>query len=216
MVLLLSGGIDSPVAGYLMGRQGAEIVALSGLVTSSDEGRFLSKITKHVENLSRLLEQPIPLYFFEHRIALDKFASCCKKGLTCVLCKRTMLRIAEQLCKDIDAKAIIMGDSLGQVASQTLQNISVIEEAVDLPIIRPLIGFDKTEITRLAEQMGSFEISNIKTTPCEFVPEYPSTKAFLEDVKREEEKIEIDKLRNRLVTTLRVIDMTREHGGEVH
>ena len=205
MVLLLSGGIDSPVAGYMMGRQGIRIVALSGFVNPAGEDAHIEKIGKLVERLSKSIGSEVDLYVFEQRIAQSLFSTAGKPGLTCVLCKRTMLRVAEKLCRKVDGSAIIMGDSLGQVASQTLQNMNTIEEAVSIPIVRPLVGLDKVDIVRIAEEIGSFELSNIKIPGCVFVPEKPATRARLDEILREEERLGITPLVEKVAATLRQV-----------
>jgi len=207
MVLLLSGGIDSPVAGYLMGRQGVAITALSGFVNPEGDEGHLDKMRKIVDNLSKSIGQQVDLYVFEQRNAQTTFASKGKSGLTCVLCKRTMLRVAERLCQKIGAEAIIMGDSLGQVASQTLQNLYAVEQAVSTPIVRPLVGLDKVDIVRIAENIGSFELSNIKSMGCAFVPARPATKARLDEVLAEEKRLGIDEMIYGVVNTLRKVEV---------
>ncbi len=208
MVLLLSGGIDSPVAGYMMGRQGIRIVALSGFVNPDGEDAHIGKIVKLVERLSKAIGSEVDLFVFEQRVAQSLFSTAGKPGLTCVLCKRTMLRIAEKLCRKVDGSAIIMGDSLGQVASQTLQNMNTIEEAVSIPIVRPLVGLDKVDIVRIAEEIGSFELSNIKIPGCVFVPEKPATRARLDEILREEERLGITPLVEKVAATLRQVKST--------
>jgi len=205
MVLLLSGGIDSPVAGYMMGRQGVRIVALSGFVNPAGEDAHVEKIGKLVERLSKAIGSDVDLYVFEQRIAQSIFSTVGKSGLTCVLCKRTMLRVAEKLCQKVGGSAIIMGDSLGQVASQTLQNMNTIEEAVSIPIVRPLVGLDKVDIVRIAEKIGSFELSNLKVPGCVFVPDKPATRARLDEILREEERLEIARLVEKVAATLRQV-----------
>jgi thiamine biosynthesis protein ThiI len=205
MVLLLSGGIDSPVAGYMMGRQGVKIVALSGFVNPAGEEAHIEKIGKLVERLSKAIESDVDLYVFEQRIAQSIFSTAGKPGLTCVLCKRTMLRVAEKLCQKVGGSAIIMGDSLGQVASQTLQNMNTIEEAVSIPIVRPLVGLDKVDIVRIAEKIGSFELSNLKIPGCVFVPDKPATRARLDEILREEERLEVPTLVEKVAATLRQV-----------
>jgi thiamine biosynthesis protein ThiI len=205
MVLLLSGGIDSPVAGYMMGRQGVRIVALSGFVNPAGEEAHIEKIGKLVERLSKAIGSDVDLYVFEQRIAQSIFSTAGKPGLTCVLCKRTMLRVAEKLCQKVGGSAIVMGDSLGQVASQTLQNMNTIEEAVSIPIVRPLVGLDKVDIVRIAEKIGSFELSNLKIPGCVFVPEKPATRARLDEILREEERLEVASLVEKVAATLRQV-----------
>jgi tRNA uracil 4-sulfurtransferase len=205
MVLLLSGGIDSPVAGYMMGRQGVRIVALSGLVNPAGEDAHIEKIAKMAGKLSKAIGSEVNLFVFEQRIAQSLFSESGKPGLTCVLCKRTMLKIAEKLCQKVGGSAIVMGDSLGQVASQTLQNMNAIEEAVSIPIVRPLVGLDKVEIVRIAEEIGTFEISNLKIPGCVFVPERPATRARLEEILREEKRLDVAPLVEKVAATLRQV-----------
>ena len=205
MVLLLSGGIDSPVAGYMMGRQGVKIVALSGFVNPAGEEAHIEKIGKLVERLSKAIGSDVDLYVFEQRIAQSVFSTAGKPGLTCVLCKRTMLKVAEKLCQKVGGSAIVMGDSLGQVASQTLQNINTIEEAVSIPIVRPLVGLDKVDIVRIAEKIGSFELSNLKIPGCVFVPDKPATRARLDEILREEERLDVAPLVEKVAATLRLV-----------
>lgn len=207
MVLLLSGGIDSPVAGYLMGRQGVEITALSGFVNPSGDDGHIEKMKKLVGRLSDSVGSEVGLFTFEQRLAQSVFSNAGKSGLTCVLCKRTMLRMAEKLCQKVGASAIIMGDSLGQVASQTLQNIRTVEQAVSTPIVRPLVGLDKVEIVRIAEHIGTFDISNIKTAGCVFVPARPATKARLEEVLAEEKRLGIEQIVENVAGTLRKVEV---------
>ena len=97
--------------------------------------------------------------------------------MTCVLCKSGMYQLASKLAKDMNALAIVDGSSLGQVASQTLPNILASREKVDVPILSPLIGLDKIEITRIAEKIGTFEISKRDDGGCKAVPKYPETNA---------------------------------------
>jgi len=208
MVLLLSGGIDSPVAGYLLGRQGMKLVALSGFVNPEGDDAHIDKISKLLIQLSKSIGQEIDLYTFHHRDALEKFSNSTKPKLTCVLCKRMMLRIAEQLCKQVNGSGIIMGDSLGQVASQTLQNMNAIEQAISTPVVRPLIGYDKVEIVRIAESIGTFNLSNIKSPGCVFVPHRPVTKADLKEVLEIEDKLGIGKIVEKLAKSLKQVSLT--------
>jgi thiamine biosynthesis protein ThiI len=110
-----------------------------------------------------------------------------------------MERYAEKIAKNEEADAIVMGDSLGQVASQTLQNLRVIDSAVKIPILRPLIGLDKEDVVKIARKIGTYELSILPSSGCIAVPNNPATRAKLENVLREEKKLNIEKIVNEAV-----------------
>jgi thiamine biosynthesis protein ThiI len=191
LVALVSGGIDSPVAAWMMMKRGCRIipvfVALEGLL--GDDAR--SRAEEVVEVL-RGYQPDIRL-----RVVPDTFLACAREQLihrrlerfTCLVCKRRMYRIATALAREEGAKGIVTGESLGQVASQTLDNLSVLDDAADLPVYRPLIGLDKEEITRIARHIGTFGPSTRAAGGCRAVPKKPSTKAALEKIREIEESI---------------------------
>ncbi|MGB9829202.1 MAG: tRNA uracil 4-sulfurtransferase ThiI [Thermotoga caldifontis] len=156
LVLLLSPGIDSPVAGFLMLRRGASLVALH-----FDQGH--SETVKQMVNvLNDYSSEPIELIVVDHHeffspyvIELERMH---KREWTCVLCKVLMLKKAEQVAKQKSALGIVTGDNLGQVASQTLENLFLESSAVNVPIYRPLIGMDKDETVKIAKEIGTFDI----------------------------------------------------------
>ncbi|MDI3475020.1 MAG: tRNA uracil 4-sulfurtransferase [Thermococcaceae archaeon] len=177
-VALLSSGIDSPVAIYLMLKKGVEITPIHFRQDSIKE----EKVSEIVEVLKRYgkLNDPVIVDFSEEHVpAFEKLGELGKIKYTCVLCKWLMLRRACRIGHEIGASAIITGDSLGQVASQTLDNLMVVSTASDLPILRPLIGMDKEEIVRIAKEIGTFEISSKREPPCPFTPKYPVIRASL-------------------------------------
>lgn len=190
-ILLLSGGIDSPVAGYLLGKQGVEIVAvyfdaaLPGRPSESD------KVMRLMEQMDRALATDMKKKIVRHGEVLSLLAEKCGPSLTCVLCRRVMLRIASRFAESMDASFIVTGESLGQVASQTLMNIFVEEEAASVPVLRPLIGMDKVEIERVAKEIGTYEISVSTGSCCEYAPDKPSTHSSLETVLDEESRVDI-------------------------
>ena len=164
-VALLSSGIDSPVAVYLMLRKGVEVVPVHFRQDSIKE----EKVLELWEVLSRYgnIHEPIIVDFAEEHVPVfEKLKELKKERWTCVFCKWLMLRRACRIGHRIGARAIVTGDSLGQVASQTLDNLMVVSSASDLPILRPLIGMDKEEIVRIAKEIGTFEISAREEPPC--------------------------------------------------
>ena len=121
----------------------------------------------------------------------------CDRSYQCVMCKRVMQRTARELAKILGADAIVMGDSLGQVASQTLRNIVSENIGLDFPVIRPLIGMDKLEIEAIAKEIGTYDISIRPTDGCTIVPVGPITNADPEKVARFGEKIDVDAIARR-------------------
>ena len=184
VVVLLSSGIDSPVAAYLMMKRGCEVVALH----CNNDPFSGPKVT---ENFNLLVDQlniyakgtPIKKRVIDYGEYLTVAKEKAPEKMTCVLCKSGMYRIAEKLANKIGADAIVDGSSVGQVASQTLSNILATRYGVDMPILSPLIGLDKEEITAIAKDIGTFEISKIDDGGCSAVPRYPETRADLERVK---------------------------------
>ncbi|WP_407453803.1 tRNA uracil 4-sulfurtransferase ThiI [Methanobrevibacter sp.] len=193
VVVLLSSGIDSPVAAYLMMKRGCEIVALH----CNNDPFSGPKVT---ENFNALVDQlniyakgtPIKKRVIDYGEYLQVAKEKAPEKMTCVLCKSGMYRIAEKLANKIGADAIVDGSSVGQVASQTLSNILATRYGVEMPILSPLIGLDKEEITAIAKDIGTFEISKIDDGGCSAVPRYPETRADLERVMKAREDMNQD------------------------
>lgn len=203
-VALISGGIDSPVAAWMMMKRGVEPVYIH--MDSSKLFGDSSRTTtmECIEELSRLAGKARTYIVPQYEI-LEEIRKSGK--LTCVLCKRAMLRVAEIIAKREGAKAVITGENLGQVASQTLYNIHVIDQAVSMPVFRPLIGMDKMDIVRLAQEIGTYEIS-IRSRPCcKVVPKYPETRAALKRTIDAESAIDIDGLISRAVEKAEVVEV---------
>lgn len=169
---LISGGIDSPVATYLMLKKGVRTHILHFYRDKGDLEKLkeVLKVLKKYGNIGRV-------FVAEHsKLFVRDFGR-----FNCIYCKILMVKTAEKLCKEHGCSAIVMGDNLGQVASQTLDNMLVISRASKIPIIRPLIGFDKEEIIEIAKNIGTYEIS-IKSRGCPFLPKNPVTKANPEKI----------------------------------
>ena len=187
VVVLLSGGIDSPVAAYLMMKRGCEIIALHCDNIPYTESKAREKFNALVDQLQTYASGvPIKKRVLPYG---DYLKACKDKGperMTCVLCKSGMYKTAEMLAKNMGAQAIVDGSSVGQVASQTLKNILATRSGVEIPILSPLIAMDKIETTRIAEKIGTFKISKEADGGCKAVPRYPETNT---DVERLEEAI---------------------------
>ncbi len=189
---LLSGGIDSPVAGFRLMKRWCRVHFVHFHAypilsrTSQDKTKELAELLTHYQLRSRLYT--VPFGELQQRVVVSA-----PPPLRVVLYRRLMMRIAERLAHVSGAKALVSGESVGQVASQTLENLSVINEVVSLPVLRPLIGYDKEEITREAKRLGSYPISIIPDEDCctLFTPKSPATKARREDVERAESALPI-------------------------
>jgi tRNA uracil 4-sulfurtransferase len=193
-VALVSSGIDSPVATYLLAPKAEEIILLHADNRPFTDEREIEKFVTLAKFLKKTIPSKLTAYLVPHGPTLQSYITNADSKYTCVVCKRMMLRYAEALAAQEHADAIIMGDSLGQVASQTLQNIRVVEQAVRIPILRPLIGFDKEDTIKIAKKIGTFELSIAKAEGCGAVPIKPSTHAHLERILAEEQKINVDDL----------------------
>jgi thiamine biosynthesis protein ThiI len=193
-VSLVSSGIDSPVATYVLSRKKEEIMLLHADTRPFTYDRELEKFKELAHHLKQLVPGTITAYIIPHGPALTAYKTACNPRYTCVFCKRMLLRYAACFCKKEHADAIIMGDSLGQVASQTLQNLNVIEEAIDTPVLRPLIGYDKEEIITIAKTIGTYTLSIAQAAACAAVPQKPSTQAHLDAIHAEEKKLDLTAL----------------------
>ncbi|ATZ60605.1 MAG: 7-cyano-7-deazaguanine synthase [Methanosarcinales archaeon Met12] len=205
LVSLISGGIDSPVATYLMMKKGVEVIALHLDNRPFTDEKQLDKSLKLVKHLENLFDKGIKTFVVPHGDNQAAFARNCIEKLQCVLCRRMMLRIAANIVEREGADGILTGESLGQVASQTLQNIYVTNQAVKTPIMRPLIGMDKVDIIDIARKIGTYDLSILPGLCCTIVPEKPSTAAKLEIVLREEEKVNIESLIEESMESARVV-----------
>lgn len=194
-ISLLSGGIDSPVASYYGMRRGIKIIFLHFTSYPFTKKSSIEKAEQVVKVLTK--------YQFRSKLYLVPFAEIQKEillkteaKLRVILYRRFMVRIAEAIAKKEQARALFTGESVGQVASQTLENLAAIEEAVKVPVLRPLIGMDKEQIIKKAKAIGTFDISILPAEDCcqRFIPDHPETKANLEEVKQEEQKLDVENL----------------------
>jgi len=192
---LISGGFDSPVAAYRMMQRGCRIIFVHFHSVPYQDKTSQEKVRQLVQLLTRH-QFTSRLYMVPFGEIQRQIVAAVARPLRVVLYRRMMLRIAEAIARQEKAKALITGESLGQVASQTLDNMAVIQQAARLPILRPLVGMDKQEIIDQARRIGTFEVSSVPDQDCcqLFVPKHPATKARFIDVEEDETKLDVKDL----------------------
>jgi thiamine biosynthesis protein ThiI len=197
-LLLLSSGIDSPVAGKMMIDKGVEVVALHLKLSDNeiDEKKVIDLAKKVGVN---------KLFFAELRHAHNAFMEKCNPRFTCVFCKRMMLRIAERVAQKEKCDFLITGENMGQVASQTLDNMAVIQTVVKMKVLSPLLGFDKNDTIKLARKLGTYEMSIQKSPGCPYLPQHPATTSRLEKVEYEEAKLNINELIDESLKSAKIV-----------
>ncbi|MEM3342517.1 MAG: 7-cyano-7-deazaguanine synthase [Thermoplasmata archaeon] len=214
-IALLSGGIDSPVAAHRAITAGMDVTLLHFNISSSPiildttqsipvevetdwserQRKHRERITNMASTISALSGRPIPLYAVPFAELQNKIRQTCRTNLTCVICKRMMLRFAAGFARKEGASYIIMGDSLGQVASQTISNLRTETVAADgVIVLRPNIGLDKQEIIDMAKKIGTYEISIQKDLSCQALPPKVATVSKITDAETDEKKISPDLL----------------------
>ena len=184
VVALLSSGIDSPVAAWLMMKRGCSVIPVHFTTSQAQTEQVVAIVEALNRHAYGWQLRPIIL---SHGEALEpvlaRLRELRQERWTCLFCKRVILTKAAEVAEQMDASALVMGDSLGQVASQTLSNLEVISYGIPKPILRPLIGMDKTEIMDLARQIGTYEASIKGSHTCPFLPDRPLTRARIEKLR---------------------------------
>ena len=203
---LLSGGIDSPVSSYMMAKRGVvlEMLHFAAPPYTSDLAR--QKVLQLAQELTpwcgRMSVHIVPLTEIQEQIRKQ-----CPEEYFTLITRRFMMRIADKLAKEFDCRALITGENLGQVASQTMEALRVSEDVTDLPVLRPLIGMDKEEIVRIARHIGTFDTSILPYEDCctVFTPRHPKTKPHVEEVREIESVLDIDGLTERAMREREVV-----------
>ena len=205
-MLLLSGGIDSPVAGHMMAKRGLELEAVHffSYPYTSQEAK---QKTLHLAELLAEYCGPVRVHVVPFTKVQDQIRRNCQEDLFTVLMRRFMMRIAEQVARQRGCGALITGESLGQVASQTMEAIGVTNAVCQLPVLRPAIGMDKEEIVAIARRIGTFETSILPYEDCctVFTPRHPQTKPKLDKVLEEEAKLDVAALVEQAVAGVETI-----------
>ncbi|PSJ30921.1 thiamine biosynthesis protein ThiI [Peptostreptococcus russellii] len=192
---LLSGGIDSPVASWLVAKRGVDIEAVHFHSYPFTNERSQEKVRELAKILSKYCG-PIKLHMVNTLNIQKAIAENCNEEETTILSRRFMMRIAEKIGQSRYCDAIITGESIGQVASQTMQGLVCTNASVSVPVFRPLIAMDKIDIIKIAEEIGTYETSIIPEADCcsLFSPKKPVTKPRLEKIEKSEEKLDVEAL----------------------
>ncbi|WMM23622.1 tRNA uracil 4-sulfurtransferase ThiI [Tissierella sp. MB52-C2] len=205
-LLLLSGGIDSPVAGFLMAKRGLEISAVHYHSYPFTSERAEEKVKDLARILSRYVGR-IKMYSINLLEIQKEINSKCKENEMTILSRRFMMKIAGRIAEREGINALITGESLGQVASQTIEGISVTNKSVDIPVLRPLIGLDKVDIIDIARDIETFETSILPFEDCctVFLPKHPVTKPKIEDILKSEEALDVETLVDKAIENMELI-----------
>lgn len=212
-MLLLSGGIDSPVAGYMIAKRGVTLEATYFHAPPYTSERAKQKVVDLAKIVARY-SGPIRLNVVNFTdIQLYIYEQCPHEELTIIM-RRYMMKIAEAFANEGKSLGLITGESIGQVASQTMQSLAATNEVCTMPVFRPLIGFDKSEIIKIAEQIDTYETSILPFEDCctIFVAKHPVTKPNMNIIKRSEKKLEekIDEMVQKAIHTAEVIQVKAE------
>ena len=196
-VSLLSGGIDSPVSSWMMARRGVQLEMVHFVSPPYTSQQALDKVLELAKLLTvwcgRTTVHVIPFTKIQEEIRKN-----CPEEYFTLIMRRFMMRLAQNVAKNVHAGALVTGESLGQVASQTLPALNVTEDVTSLPVLRPLIGMDKVEIIRISREIGCFETSILPYEDCctVFTPRHPCTRPKLEDVRAAEAVLDVEALMN--------------------
>ncbi len=197
-VSLLSGGLDSPVSSWMMARRGVELEMIHFVSPPYTSQQAQDKVLELAQLLTawcgRMLVHIVPFTEIQEEIRKN-----CPEEYFTLIMRRFMMRLAQAVAKKAGAKALITGESLGQVASQTMMALGVTEDVTDMPVLRPLIGMDKVEIIRISREIGTYETSILPYEDCctVFTPRHPATRPNLEEVRKAEAVLDVEALVDR-------------------
>lgn len=204
-MLMLSGGIDSPVAGYLMAKRGVELSCVYYHSHPYTSERAKDKVKELAKILSQYTEK-INLYIVPFTdIQMDIIDKCREDELTIIM-RRFMMRVACKLADKYNIDSVCTGESIGQVASQTMDGLIVSDDCADRPAFRPLIATDKTDIMEIARKIGTYETSILPYEDCctIFVPKHPKTNPKLEPIKKQEENLNVEELIENAINNMEI------------
>ena len=205
-MLMLSGGIDSPVAGYLMAKRGVEVSCVYYHSHPYTSERAKDKVKELAKILSQYTEK-INLYIVPFTDIQMEIIDKCREDELTIIMRRFMMRVACKLADKYNIDSVCTGESIGQVASQTMDGLIVSDDCADRPAFRPLIATDKTDIMEIAREIGTYETSILPYEDCctIFVPKHPKTNPKLEPIRKQEEKLNIDELIENAINNLEIV-----------
>ena len=194
-LLLISGGIDSPVAGYMMAKRGIEVSAIHFVSPPYTSERALQKVESLCERMCDYLGR-VPFYVVPFTEIQEQIRRNCPEELFTIIMRRMMMKIALRVAKQNDMQALITGESVGQVASQTIGALACTDAVSDMPVFRPLIGMDKGEIVEISRKIDTFEISILPYEDCctVFTPRHPKTRPQLAQILEAEQAFDFEPL----------------------
>ena len=193
--LLISGGIDSPVAGYIMAKRGLTLDAVHFESPPYTSPRARAKVVKLTQLISKYCGR-IYLHIVPFTEIQEEIKTNCPEELFTIIMRRFMMKLAERIARKTGSQALVTGESLAQVASQTIGAIACTEAVATMPVLRPLIGMDKSEIIEISQKIGTFETSILPYEDCctVFTPKHPKTRPELWQIEEAEKNLEIDSL----------------------
>ena len=206
-LLLLSGGIDSPVAGYMMAKRGLRVDAIHFQSPPYTSERALMKVETLCEKMTAYCGN-IRFYCVPFTEIQEALRDNCPEEYFTIIMRRLMLKIANVICAKKGYGALITGESVGQVASQTLMAINCTDKAADYPVFRPLVGMDKKEIVEISRKIDTFETSTLPYEDCctVFTPKHPKTRPLLSDVEAAEASFDFQPLIDKAIAGIEVKD----------
>lgn len=210
--ILISGGIDSPVAAYMMAKRGIKLTAIHFASPPYTSKRAEEKVVRLLQKVSRYAGR-MTMYTVPFTRIQEKIKDECPEELFTIIMRRLMMKISEKIAADNDCSALITGESLGQVASQTIGALGCTDEATNMVVFRPLIGMDKQEIIDISYKIDTYKTSIEPYEDCctVFTPKHPRTRPVLKYVKEAEDKAGFDELVNEALENLKVTKITADN-----
>lgn len=208
--ILISGGIDSPVAGYMMAKRGLELCGVHFASPPYTSERAKQKVIALMEKMAEYCGR-MKLFVVPFTEIQEQIRDKCPEELFTIIMRRFMMRIADQVARKQDCGALITGESVGQVASQTVKAIACTDIVTDLPVFRPVIGMDKREIIAIANEIDTFETSILPYEDCctVFTPKHPRTRPRLDLVEAAEQALDADRLIAQAIAGIELVEIKR-------